>query len=270
MKVGIIGLGPVGRSMRQMFEAEAKVVEYDKGTHEKYPEDELAECDFAVVCVGTPMRDDGTCDVSHVEEAVTKLPVDRVLIKSTIVPGTTDRLVAETGKHICFSPEYIRETTYFHPCWDRGAASIPFFVIGGEPGSRQALINHVIPILGPEKTYFQCTAIEAEIIKYMENSYLAAKVTFVNEFFEICQAFDADWHTVREGWLLDPRVDKAHTLVFPQDRGFGGRCLPKDVNAIVEAAAAAGYSAELLQAVLDSNRRFGGDSGPERLPGQNR
>lgn len=264
MKVGIIGMGPVGRSMRQMFEVDAQIVEYDKAMHEEYPETELAECDFAVVCVGTPMRDDGTCDVGNVEEAVSRLPVRLILLKSTVIPGTTDRLVKETGKRICFSPEYIRETTYFHTFGNRGAASIPFFVVGGEPADRQALINNIIPILGPEKIYFQCTAIEAEIIKYMENSYLAAKVTFVNEFFEICKTFGADWHTVREGWLLDPRVDRAHTLVFPQSRGFGGRCLPKDVNAIVEASAAAGYEADLLQAILDSNRRFGGDSGPER------
>lgn len=264
MKVGIIGLGPVGRSMRQMFESHAEIVEYDKAIHEKYPEHQLADCNFAVVCVGTPMREDGTCEIAHVQEAVSRLPVERVLIKSTVVPGTTDALRAATGKRICFSPEYVRETTYFHHFWDRGVASIPFFVIGGAPDDRHALINDVIPILGPEKVYFQCTAIEAEIIKYMENSYLAAKVTFVNEFYEICKAFGADWHAVREGWLLDPRVDKAHTLVFPEDRGFGGRCLPKDVNAIVEAADAAGYKADLLQSILDSNRRFGGDSGPER------
>lgn len=264
MKVGIIGMGPVGRSMRQLFEADTEVVEYDKAIHAKYPEKELAECEFAIICVGTPMCDDGTCDISYVEEAISRVPVERILIKSTVAPGTTDRLVADTGKRICFSPEYIGETAYFYPFWDRGAASIPFFIIGGEAKARQAIIDDVIPILGPEKTYFQCSAIEAEIIKYMENSYLAAKVTFVNEFFEICKAFDADWHTVREGWVLDPRVDKAHTLVFPKDRGFGGRCLPKDVNAIVEASAEAGYSAEFLKAILDSNRRLGGDSGPLR------
>jgi nucleotide sugar dehydrogenase len=246
-----------------MFEEDAEIVEYDKAIHEKYPEQELATCDFAVVCVGTPMGEDGSCDVSYVEDAIRRLPVDRILIKSTVVPGTTDRLVSETGKLICFSPEYIRETTYFHPFWDRGAAAIPFLIVGGSPDARRAIIDDVISILGPEKTYFQCTAIEAEVIKYMENSYLATKVTFVNEFYEICKAFDADWHTVREGWLLDPRVDRSHTLVFPKERGFGGRCLPKDVNAIVKASLAAGYRPELLQAILDSNRRIGGESGPE-------
>jgi UDPglucose 6-dehydrogenase len=69
-------------------------------------------------------------------------------------------------------------------------------------------------VLGPTKTYFQCSAIEAEIIKYMENSYLATKVSFVNEFRRICETFGADWHAVREGWLLDPRVEPTHTAAF--------------------------------------------------------
>ena len=93
-------------------------------------------------------------------------------------------------------------------------------------------------------------------MKYMENSYLALKVTFVNEFYEICRTFGADWHAVREGWLLDPRVERSHTAVFINQRGFGGRCLPKDVNAIAAAAVAAGYTPGLLQEVLASNDRF--------------
>jgi UDPglucose 6-dehydrogenase len=137
----------------------------------------------------------------------------------------------------------------------------PFSIVGGLPALRRSLINDLCSVLGPEKTYFQCSAIEAEIIKYMENAYLATKVTFVNEFFEICKAFDADWHTVREGWLLDPRFERSHSAVFPDNRGFAGRCLPKDMNAIIEAVRAAGYDPQLLRSVLESNRRFGGDAG---------
>ncbi len=261
MKIGIIGMGHVGRAMREIFGPYAELVEYDVNMEGDYPERELAECDFAVICVGTPMGDDYACDVRHVEEAVAQLPVARVLIKSTVAPGTTDRLAKQTGKRICFSPEYFGESTYFSSFVAAGPAGAPFVVIGGAPEDRQWMVDALCPILGPEKTYFQCTALEAEVIKYMENSYLATKVTFVNEFYEICQAFGADWHTVREGWLLDPRVERSHSLVFRENRGFGGRCLPKDVNAIVEAAASAGYEAPFLRAVLETNRKFGGDSG---------
>lgn len=90
----------------------------------------------------------------------------------------------------------------------------------------------------------------------MENSFLAMKVTFVNEFYEICAALDADWNAVREGWLLDPRVESSHTAVFAANRGYAGKCLPKDVNAIVRAATAAGYEPNLLIEMVRSNGRF--------------
>jgi len=92
-------------------------------------------------------------------------------------------------------------------------------VLGGEPKVRRWFVDLLQPVLGPAKTYFQCRAREAEIIKYMENAYLAAKVSFVNEFRRICEAFGADWHAVREGWLLDPRVEPAHTAAFASAPG---------------------------------------------------
>lgn len=92
----------------------------------------------------------------------------------------------------------------------------------------------------------------------MENAYLATKVTFVNEFRKICEAFGADWHTVREGWLLDPRIEPTHTAAFATAPGFAGKCLPKDLSAIIQAATRSGYDPGLLNEVLRSNERFHG------------
>ncbi len=109
-------------------------------------------------------------------------------------------------------------------------------------------------------TFFECSAIEAEIIKYMENSFLALKVAFVNQMYDVARASEADWETVREGWLLDPRIGRAHSVVFPEDRGFGGRCLPKDLDAIRAYAQGLGVDASILDAVALANRRLrGGD-----------
>jgi UDPglucose 6-dehydrogenase len=129
-------------------------------------------------------------------------------------------------------------------------------ILGGDPPARRQFIDLLQPVLGPARTYFQCTAIEAEIIKYMENAYLATKVTFVSEFRKICEAFGADWHTVREGWLLDPRIEPTHTAAFASEPGFGGKCLPKDLTAIIRAATDAGYDPRFLTEVLHSNQRF--------------
>jgi UDPglucose 6-dehydrogenase len=188
--------------------------------------------------------------------ALSELNVDRVLLKSTVPPGTTEQLIAETGKSICFSPEYIRETHYRGDDWNRDIISEPFTILGGAPEIRQWFIRVLTPFYGPSQLWFQCSAREAEVIKYMENSWLATKVTFVNEFYEICHAMGADWHTVREGWLLDPRVGRSHTAVFEDERGYGGKCLPKDVNAIIAAASALGLEVKLMESVNEANEKF--------------
>ena len=96
----------------------------------------------------------------------------------------------------------------------------------------------------------------AELTKYMENCFLALKVTFCNEFYDIAERFGIDYNELRELWLLDPRIGRSHTFVLPDDRGFGGKCLPKDVSAMVQSACSTGYAPHLLMAVLETNARF--------------
>lgn len=209
-----------------------------------------------MVAVGTPASADGSADTSAVEDAIERLPCERVLLKSTVPPGTTDLLRQRTGKSICHWPEYIGESRYFNPYFPTRIDAVPFVVLGGEAPARRWFIDRLLPILGPTKTYFQCTAVESELIKYIENAYFATKITFVNELRQVCERFDADWHTVREGWLLDPRVEPMHTAAFEDQPGFGGKCLPKDIAAIVKAADDAGYEATLLRAVIATNARL--------------
>jgi UDPglucose 6-dehydrogenase len=268
-KIAIIGMGHVGTSMHGLLHDRTEIITYDSAEDAHYPAREIATCDAAIVCVGTPMNDDGTCDTSHVREAVSELPVATVMLKSTVPPGTTDLLASATGKQICFSPEYVGESDYRDQFWPGGPSEVPFMILGGELSVRRQFIDMFQPVLGPAKVYFQCTAREAEIIKYMENAYLATKVCFVNEFRRVCGAFGADWHTVREGWLLDPRVEPDHSAAFAASPGFGGRCLPKDLSAIVRATAAAGYSPSLLMEVLSSNERFCGEAGRTGAPATN-
>jgi UDPglucose 6-dehydrogenase len=260
-KIAIIGMGHVGKAMHGLLREHAEIVTYDTATAEGYPARELAACDAGIICVDTPKGEGGACDTTHVRDAVETLPISTILIRSTIPPGTTDLLASATGKQICFSPEYVGESTYHHPFWPDGDQDVPFLILGGDPPARRQFIDLLQPVLGPTRTYFQCTAVEAETIKYMENAYLATKITFVTEFRKICEAFGADWHTVREGWLLDPRIESAHTAAFASMPGFSGKCLPKDLAAIIRAATDAGYIPGLLNEVLHSNQRFR-DPGP--------
>jgi UDPglucose 6-dehydrogenase len=257
MRVGLIGCGYVGQAVERLFATHGhQVIAWDRATAAPYPREDLRACDFAVVCVSTPPTLGGRADTSAVCEAVARLPTDRVLVKSTIPPGTIEHLADVTGKEICFWPEYVGESTYYNPYFSDSIEAVPFVIVGGEATTRHWFIDRLQQVLGPTKRYFQCSAREAELIKYAENAYFATKIVFVNEFRRICDALDADWHSVREGWLLDPRVEPMHTAAFDQAPGFGGKCLPKDLDALIHASHDAGYVPALLKEVVRSNARL--------------
>ena len=256
-RVGLIGLGRVGLAVQRLLgDRGYDVVAWDLNGGQQYPAEALATCDFAVVCVGTPANASGDADVSRVLAAVDELPVERILLKSTVPPGTTDALVERTAKRVCFWPEYVGESAYHNPYFPDRIDDIPFVVIGGRPADRRWFVDRLIEVLGPTKRYFQCAALEAELIKYAENAFFATKIVFANEFRRICETVGADWHTVREGWILDPRVEPMHTAAFETTPGFSGRCLPKDLDAIVAASRASGYEPTLLAEVAATNRRL--------------
>ena len=91
------------------------------------------------------------------------------------------------------------------------------------------------------------------MVKYVANTFYATKVTFCNEMYDICKALDTDWNRVRELWLNDPRVNRMHTAVFANSRGYGGKCFPKDVNAMIKIAEKADVKSMVLEAVNAAN-----------------
>jgi len=250
-------MGHVGHNVRhRLGRAGVETVTYDIADGVPYPEKDLSACAFVVVSVGTPAGADGAADVSFVVDAVKRIPCERVLLRSTVPPGTTDELVAATGKAICFSPEYVGETTFLSNSWEQWANDQSFQIIGGEPEARAWFLANLTAIEGAATRFFECTAVEAEIIKYMENCYLATKVTFVNEFYDLCRRAGANWFAVREGWLLDPRVERDHTAVLPDDRGYSGRCLPKDVDALLNFSQGLRLPMPLMSAVRAANDHY--------------
>jgi nucleotide sugar dehydrogenase len=257
-KIGIVGYGYVGKAFTNMVKDRYQVLALDKEILYEFREGKIIgkhkadgnskkiinQCDLGVICVPTPMKKedyveaDGIriyrCDTSIVEEVASWLDTPVILIKSTIEPGTTDRLKAKYQKKIVFSPEYVGEGKYYvSPRMDfqTDMRKTPFVILGGSKEDCRYIFDLLVPILGPEKRYMRVEPIEAEIIKYMENFYFGWKLSFVNIFYDACQKAKADWYQVRDGWAMDPRVDIMHTAVFPENRGFAGKCLPKDLNA---------------------------------------
>lgn len=257
-KIAIIGRGYVGRAYNKLF-PDAHV--YDRHVKDLEVERKLVNaCELAIVCVPTAMKEDGSCDISIVEDVMEWLETPLILIKSTIPPGTTEKLKIKYCRAICHSPEYVGEGGYYIPFWEFPHPTEPqhhtFMIIGGDPLHREAILDFFYPVLGPTKTYYQVDSTTSELIKYYENCMIAAKVTLANEFYELARIFGVSYSQVREGLVLDSRQGKMFTSVFKNRRGFDGKCLPKDVNAIVYASTQAGYVPELLKEVLKSNYRF--------------
>lgn len=255
-KVAIIGLGYVGSAYQKLF-PEAVIYDPPKGFKDKKAAN---GCELAIICVPTPSKKDGSCDISIVEKTVKWLETPLILIKSTISPGATKRLKNKYRKRICHSPEYIGEGKYYVAPWRYPHPSDvihhTFMIIGGEPKDRQAIIQIFLPVLGPDKIYYQVDETTSELIKYMENAWGATKVTLCNEFYEIAKKFKVDYSQLREGFLLDSRVERMHTAVFENKRGFGGKCFPKDLTALAKFSERAGYEPKLIKQVIKSNEEF--------------
>lgn len=254
-KIAIIGYGVVGKGMERLFKKHFNVRVYDIATQ---PNKELVKgCDLAIICVPTNELPNGNADISNVEEVISWIDAPLILIKSTVPPTTTDMLVKKYGKNICFSPEYMGESSYFTPFWKypdpEDARGHTFVIIGGKKASEIA--NYFMKVMSVDTVYSLCSAVEAELTKYMENCFFATKIAFCNEFYNIAKTLGVEYKKLRENWLLDPRINRNHTLVFEDNRGFGGKCLPKDLSGIITASEGNGYEPILLKAVKKSNEK---------------
>jgi len=253
-KIAIIGYGVVGKAMKKLF-LDALIYDpaYAKVSASKK---QINSADAAFICVPTPMAKDGSCDTSIVEEIIAWLNTPLIIIRSTISPGTTDRLKKKyPKKRIVFMPEYIGETPA-HPMADERKRL--FLIFGGDKRDCSGAVEIFQRVYNASVKILCVSAVEAEIIKYMENAAIATMVTLANEFYNICQAFNVPYDMVREGFLMDPRMSRYFTFVYPKDRGFDGKCLPKDLTAIIKAAQKAGYNAEFIKSILENNKRIKG------------
>jgi len=267
-KIGIVGYGYVGKGMHRLFGDWVQAI-YDPYT--KTPENIAKEkrdfnyLDLAIVCVPTPTSSDGwSCDASIVEESVgwlTKVdPKLLILVKSAVVPSKIEAIQKKYKARIVISPEYLGEGNYFVPFWKypdpKEVKMHSFQIFGGEKRDTSKCIDIFVKKMGPHVKFYQTDLKTAALCKYMENSWGAMKVTFANEWYDIAKAHGVDYNELRELWTADSRVEKMHTAVFPKSRGYGGKCFPKDVRAIIDDTEKKGYKAEIMRAVDRVNRKF--------------
>ena len=246
--IGIVGYGFVGRSIHKLFGEDAVTLDVDGTDQDRR---QINACPVVFLCVPTPCTPDGACDTSIVEECLTWLDGPQIVIRSTVSPGTTDRLRRETGKPIVFQPEYVGETAQ-HPLADVRRQG--FVILGGPIEECSRVADLYCKYHHSEVRFYFTSARAAEVAKYMENSFYAMKVTFCNEFFDIARAHGVDYNELREIWLADPRISRDHTFVYPDQRGFSGKCLPKDVTSIIHSCEVNGFTPRLLECIMEMNQ----------------
>ncbi|HEX54812.1 MAG: UDP-glucose 6-dehydrogenase [Candidatus Altiarchaeales archaeon] len=220
--------------------------------------------EISFICVGTPSRDDGRINLDYIREAsrdvgksLRDLGYHLVVVKSSVVPGTTENLIIPeiekySGKNagndfgICVNPEFLREGLAAEDTLN------PDRIIIGEFDKKSGDI-----LFNLYKKNFNCPILRtnlrtAEMIKYASNNFLATKISFINEISNICQKLDIDVYEVARGMGLDHRIGP-HFL--NAGVGFGGSCLPKDLKAMIKLSHDLGYEPKLLNSVLEINEK---------------
>lgn len=266
-QVAIIGLGWVGKAMLELFPdsliyspgiVRNSDGEYVEGNRDQWEQDketiqkEINEkADVAFVCVPTPCPNKSKLDTTLVEEAVAWLEVDLIVVRSTVNPGDCDFLKAKYKKNICMQPEYLGETPQ-HPLLD--TAKSPFMIIGGDWKNRTKLIELYATVFNANVNIRQLSNYACEIVKLTENRAIAFKVAQMQELYDVCQAHDIDYYTIRDAvYGDDPRFDLWWTFIYPDNRGFNSKCIPKDIYAWCAWAESAGYTPQITQAILEKN-----------------
>lgn len=255
-KICIVGMGYVGKAVKELLKNHYIITERE--VDDNY--DSMNMTDLSVICVPTLSTSDGKCDTSIVEKVIIESNAPLYLIKSTVPPGTVDKLKLKTNKRIVFSPEYIGEGGYAVPFWKE----IPdptdmkhhnFQIFGGDIKDTSEIINIFSKVMGPYCKYHQTDAKTAELVKYMVNSFIATKIVFCHEFFRIAENFGIDYNELRELWLLDQRVSRGFTSVFDK-LGYDGKCIPKDISALYEASKNSGFTSDFLRQVMKTNEQL--------------
>lgn len=268
--IGIIGQGFVGNAIYQKFKNYFDIKTYDlDNSKSNSSEQGTLDNEIIFVCLPTPMNTDGRCNTELVEKAIKRCSefgiAKTVVIKSTISPGTTARLNSlYPNIDIVFNPEFLTEANAVEDFNNQSR------IILGGPRKGTTKLRRLYAKVFPKAHIIKTDSTHAEMVKYLTNSFLATKVSFANEIYQICEGLKVDYDKVVEYATLDDRLGKSHWNVPGPDGdfGFGGHCFPKDLSALLRLAEDLDTTDNVLSATEQTNYEVRNNRDWEQMKGR--
>jgi UDPglucose 6-dehydrogenase len=271
MKIGTIGMGFVGETTAEVLGKTHEILPYDKYKPKYQDPSKLREAELVFISVPTPMKPSGEIDYSAIHDSLETLvgvvgdksEKPLVVLRSTAVPGTTDRLESDYPFNFVFTPEFLRER-----CALEDMLNLDRVVIGANREEDYEMVAAVYKSLFPDAEYLHVDARTAEMIKYSSNVMLLGQIALANEIYQICTSLSVDYDIIKNALLMDRRIARNIDVPGPDgDLGFGGKCFPKDLNALIYLAREYGYNPHLLEEIWRSNNEWRKNKDWLNIPG---
>lgn len=237
MKILIAGYGFVGRAHHELLKNQHEIIIHDPALGY---DANGSIADAVIICVSTPQRPDGACEMKNVYEAIEAAPDVPILIKSTISVEGWDMLVeAFPNRMLNFSPEFLRAASAVEDL-----QNMDLMLIGGTSCNFWAKVFNISCEVADPR--------ELILTKYARNSFLALKVAFFNQMYDLCKELGIEYDAVAHYTGMDKRIGNSHTAIT-EERGFGGHCFPKDTAALVKTAQKNNVNLSILIEAMNYN-----------------
>jgi len=269
-KVGVIGQGFVGNALFQKFKNYFEIYTYD--LNPKLSNSNMnfiyENCSVIFICLPTPMNHDGSCNLSLVESEIEKINNNSksiVVVKSSVIPGTIKDLNNKYKNiQIVFNPEFLTERNAIEDFNNQNR------IILGGPRPATTKLKQLYSKVFPKAHIIKTGSTHAELVKYFTNCFLASKVSFANEMYELANALNLDYDKVVEYAILDERLGFSHWAVPGPDGdiGFGGHCFPKDLSAIINLSEKLKTTNNVLKSVKKTNDKLRKNRDWEKMKGR--
>jgi nucleotide sugar dehydrogenase len=260
-KIGVIGQGFVGTAVKEGMKNyyDVRTFDINGNCNEPSLNEVIHQVNETFLCVPTPMKKSGECDLSIVRNCLQDIStlVEHyqktnfiVIIKSTIPPGTTEQLNKEFKfLNLAFNPEFLTEANAIEDYKNQNR------IIVGADRPYSSRVKQIFAKAFPKVPIIKTSSTIAETIKYVTNTFLAMKVSYANEIYQLCEALNIDYDKVIEYARYDDRLGNSHWSVPGPDGdfGFGGHCFPKDIAALTYVSKQLGVDTTMLIATMTKN-----------------